>query len=123
MIIDVPAPNSGDSVDDSEENNLFSTRWYRFIFQLWKRTGASLDKVERSSPIGGVQSFAGSTIPPGWLECDGTAVSRSTFAELFGVIGVTYGVGDGSTTFDLPDLTGVVLVAAGPLSLDWMIKT
>jgi len=46
-------------------------------------------------------------IPDGWLECDGTAVSRTTYSELFDLIGTTYGVGDGSTTFNLPTETSV----------------
>lgn len=52
--------------------------------------------------------FAGSTAPAGFLECDGSAVSRDTYATLFDVIGTTYGTGDGSTTFNLPDLSGKV---------------
>lgn len=43
------------------------------------------------------------TVPDGWLECDGSAVSRTTYAELFAEIGTTYGAGDGSTTFNLPN--------------------
>jgi microcystin-dependent protein len=57
-------------------------------------------------PTGGVSMFAGATAPDGWLLCDGTAVSRTTYARLYGVIGTTYGSGDGSTTFNLPDLRG-----------------
>ncbi|MCW8965596.1 MAG: phage tail protein [Candidatus Pacearchaeota archaeon] len=45
---------------------------------------------------------AGASVPSGYLECDGSAVSRTTYADLFAVIGTTYGVGDGSTTFNLP---------------------
>ena len=48
--------------------------------------------------------FAGGVAPAGWLKANGVAVSRSTYSDLFGVIGTTYGVGDGSTTFGLPDL-------------------
>lgn len=55
-------------------------------------------------PVGIVQAFAGSTIPTGWLLCDGSAVSRTTYAKLFSVIGTTYGSGNGSTTFNLPNL-------------------
>ena len=55
---------------------------------------------------GMIQMFAGSTAPTGWLMCDGSAVSRTTYATLFAVIGTTYGTGDGSTTFNLPDLRG-----------------
>jgi microcystin-dependent protein len=50
--------------------------------------------------------FAASTAPLGYLECDGDAVSRTTYADLFAVVGITYGAGDGSTTFNLPDLRG-----------------
>jgi hypothetical protein len=57
-----------------------------------------------SAPVGCVQAFAGSTTPDGWLFCDGSAVSRITYADLYAVIGDTYGDGDGSTTFNLPDL-------------------
>lgn len=60
---------------------------------------------------GTVLPFAGSTAPDGWLLCYGQAVSRTTYAVLFAVIGTTYGIGDGSTTFNVPDLRG--RVAAG----------
>jgi microcystin-dependent protein len=55
-------------------------------------------------PTGCVQAFAGQTTPTGWLLCDGSAVSRTTYAKLFSVIGTSYGNGDGSTTFNLPNL-------------------
>jgi microcystin-dependent protein len=55
---------------------------------------------------GRVQAFARSTAPTGWLECAGAAVSRTTYAALFAAIGTTYGAGNGSTTFNLPDLRG-----------------
>lgn len=56
------------------------------------------------SPIGSVTMFAGAAVPPGWLFCRGQAVSRSTYSDLFGVIGTAFGAGDGSTTFNLPDM-------------------
>ncbi len=59
-------------------------------------------------PIGGVVDFAGATAPVGWLLCYGQAVSRTTYALLFTAISTTYGIGDGSTTFNLPDLRGRV---------------
>jgi microcystin-dependent protein len=55
-----------------------------------------------------IKMFAGSTAPTGYLLCDGSAVSRSTYADLFAAIGTIYGTGDGSTTFNLPDLSGRV---------------
>lgn len=56
--------------------------------------------------IGQVSFFTMSTAPTGWLKCNGAAISRTTYAKLFAVTGTTYGVGDGSTTFNLPDLRG-----------------
>ena len=55
--------------------------------------------------VGAVVAFAGSTTPQGWLLCDGSAVSRTDYAALYAVIGTTYGAGNGSTTFNLPNLT------------------
>jgi microcystin-dependent protein len=57
-------------------------------------------------PTGAVQMMATSTVPSGWLECNGAAVSRSTYARLFAVIGTTFGAGNGTTTFNLPDVRG-----------------
>lgn len=55
---------------------------------------------------GSIYVFPGSTIPDGWLSCDGQAVSRSLYADLFSVLGTYYGSGDGRTTFNLPDMRG-----------------
>lgn len=65
------------------------------------------------APTGVVLPFAGSVLPAGWLSCDGSAVSRSTYAGLFAVIGTTYGSGNGSTTFNLPNMSGNVPVGVG----------
>lgn len=59
-------------------------------------------------PTGGLVDYAGSSAPVGWLLCYGQAVSRVTYAALFTAIGTTYGSGDGSTTFNLPDCRGRV---------------
>ena len=56
------------------------------------------------NPVGTILTFAGNTIPTGYLLCDGQAVSRTTYAKLYSVIGDTYGAGDGTTTFNLPNL-------------------
>ena len=61
-------------------------------------------------PTGSITAFAAATgAPTSWLACDGTAISRTTYSALFVVIGTTWGVGDGSTTFNLPDLRGRTL--------------
>ena len=57
-------------------------------------------------PAGMVQAYAGSAAPTGWLKCNGAAVSRTTYATLFAAIGTTYGSGNGSSTFNVPDLRG-----------------
>jgi len=57
-------------------------------------------------PSGSVFWFAANAPPTGYLECDGTAISRTTYAALFAIVSTTFGVGDGSTTFNLPDLRG-----------------
>ncbi|HVC86309.1 MAG TPA: phage tail protein [Gaiellaceae bacterium] len=61
-------------------------------------------------PPGLIASFGGTTAPTGWLICDGSAISRTTYSLLFAAIGTDYGAGDGSTTFNLPDLRGRVPV-------------
>lgn len=58
------------------------------------------------TPVGVVECFARAAAPGGWLACDGAAVSRTTYADLFAAIGTAFGAGDGSTTFTLPDLRG-----------------
>ena len=70
---------------------------------------AAFDSVAGFVPAGLVLPYAGSTAPTGYLICDGSAVSRTTYADLFTVIGTTYGSGDGSTTFNVPDLEGRVV--------------
>jgi microcystin-dependent protein len=66
--------------------------------------------VEALNPSGAILQFAGATAPTGYLLCDGSAISRTTYATLFTAISTTYGVGDGSTTFNLPNLKGKVPV-------------
>ena len=63
-----------------------------------------------SIPIGGMIAYGGTAAPSGYHLCDGSAVSRTTFAGLFAVIGTAYGTGDGSTTFNLPDKRGRVSI-------------
>lgn len=64
-------------------------------------------------PSGIIQPFGGASAPTGYLACDGSAVSRTTYAALFAAIGTTWGAGDGSTTFAVPDLRGAFLRGTG----------
>jgi|LakMenEpi03Aug12_release.lakeMendotaPanAssembly.Ray.scaffolds.fasta_scaffold92035_4 microcystin-dependent protein len=64
-------------------------------------------------PVGGLMPYAGATSPEGWLLCNGAAVSRTTYANLFALIGTTYGSGDGTTTFNVPDMRSRMPIGAG----------
>ena len=80
----------------------------------WNQNATILDQfVSRSMPIGGLLDYAGPTPPSGWLICDGRLISRVTYSDLFNVIGVLFGSGDGSTTFALPSLNGRSTVGPG----------
>lgn len=70
------------------------------------------------APVGTVKSFSGSAAPAGTLLCDGAAISRIAYANLFSIIGTTYGSGDGSTTFNLPDYRAQFLRGAVPTALN-----
>jgi hypothetical protein len=59
-----------------------------------------------SLPAGSLVDFAGTFAPSGWIMCDGSAISRATYSTLFLAIGIAYGSGDGSATFNLPDFRG-----------------
>ena len=67
-------------------------------------------------PAGTIVSYAGASVPSGWLLCNGANVSRTTYASLFRAIGTRWGAGDGSTTFALPDSDGRVLQGATDVS-------
>jgi len=70
---------------------------------------ATIAAVDVSVPVGMVVDYAGATAPTNWLFLYGQAVSRTTYAALFAILGTTYGAGDGSTTFNLPDARGRVI--------------
>jgi microcystin-dependent protein len=70
---------------------------------------AAADAAVARVPVGCVFPYAGSAAPSGFLLCNGAAVSRTTYSDLFTVLSTTYGSGDGSTTFNLPDATGRVI--------------
>jgi len=78
--------------------------FYNSTTSLWENKA-----VPGVVPAGAVMPFAGATEPAGWLLCYGQAVSRTTYSSLFAAVGTLYGVGDGSTTFNLPDLRGRVV--------------
>jgi microcystin-dependent protein len=70
-------------------------------------------------PPGSILGWGAAAAPTGWLLCDGSAVSRTTYAALFSAIGTTFGAGDGSTTFTLPNFKGKVLVGLNGADSDF----
>jgi microcystin-dependent protein len=70
------------------------------------QVAAAIAAMITSAHIGSVAAFATSSAPTGWLKCNGAELDRTVYADLFAVIGTTFGAGDGSTTFNLPDLRG-----------------
>jgi microcystin-dependent protein len=70
---------------------------------------ATIPFVDNGVPAGQLAAFARNTAPTGWLKANGALVSRTTYAALFAAIGTTFGAGDGSTTFALPDARGEFL--------------
>ena len=71
--------------------------------------GANLTGIE-GIPTATIVPWSSASVPSGFLECNGAAVSRSTYAALFAIVGTTYGAGDGATTFNVPDLQDNVAV-------------
>ena len=90
-ITDLPNGYVVDSTLDGTSSNAISN-------------SAVADALTSVLPIGSYIQFAGSQAPAGFLVCNGGAISRTTYSQLFAVIGTTYGSGDGSTTFNLPNL-------------------
>jgi len=76
---------------------------------VWQKILTTTYITQNAAPAGTVSYFAMSSLPTGWLECNGAAVSRTTYATLFANISTTYGAGDGTSTFNLPDLRGYFL--------------
>ena len=99
--------------------NFYITNSGGLAVQVTNGTSVVNTTVIPSSPLmpaGTVLDFAGITVPPGFLAVNGVAVSRSTYSDLFAAIGTSWGVGDGSTTFNLPDSQGRAGIGSGTYS-------
>lgn len=83
----------------------------------WSEIPTLSDFGETVFKTGDIKIQTTSTIPPGWLLCNGAGISRSTFSNLFAKIGTTYGTGDGSTTFNIPDLRDRYIIGANTNAL------
>lgn len=77
-----------------------------------KPTG-NVIKTNIEEPIGSIKQWGSNSIPSNWMICDGSPISRATYSQLFAIVGTTYGVGDGSTTFNLPDFRAASAVGSG----------
>lgn len=91
----------------TDKDGAVTLPWYRFFVSLWNRTGGAQGTTQVLFPVGTVLWFAGSGVPTRTLLCNGQAVNRITYADLFTAIGTSWGSGDGSTTFNVPDLIGL----------------
>ena len=80
--------------------------WHIPINENWDKIDTTMKDIANRCPTGSIIMYGAATAPTGWLECDGSAVSRTTYSSLFAIIGTTFGSGDGTTTFNLPDLRG-----------------
>lgn len=128
--IKIDAPPVGSVANDFRATfqTAFNSTSYRLIFHVTDSTttdgfelrfddfyvGKQKTNPQASTgPVGEIIASGSATVPYGFFLCDGTTVSRTVFADLFQSIGTTYGVGDGSTTFNLPDLRGIFPRGAG----------
>lgn len=85
----------------------------RVYILMYDGTNFEVLNPKAQTPTGSMQMYGGATAPSGFLLCDGSAVSRTTYAALFAVIADTYGAGNGTTTFNVPDMRGRVAVGVG----------
>jgi microcystin-dependent protein len=84
---------------------------YDTATQQWINQNPAFGSGIAAMPAGSIQAWATNTAPEGWFLCDGAAISRTTYSDLFATIGTTYGTGNGSTTFNLPNIKGRTIVA------------
>jgi microcystin-dependent protein len=103
------ALGSGDIVNGQKVLVVYRSASNDFQIVGGRVAGSSADTLARLIDVGTVMAWPTSTLPTGWLECDGSAISRTTYSQLFAKLGTIYGVGDGSTTFNLPDYRGQFL--------------
>lgn len=107
----------GDSIELCTKNGKLTNAWVAVKHGKSQIGGGGVSGD--TLPIGTIVDYSIDTIPENWLLCDGRAISRTTYADLFDVIGTTYGSGDGSTTFNLPDLRGKVTVGLNSNDTDF----
>ena len=99
------------AVADPIDADLWGTQWNTNADTINTLIQTNIDAIANIQviPTGVISPFGGTTAPTGWVLCYGQAISRTTFSALFAVAGTTYGSGDGSTTFNVPDIRGRVV--------------
>jgi len=115
-------PADGSVVDSFTANvdkttNAPSIRAVEELLENYTPSGGA--SVLETNPIGAILEWPSNTIPTNWLLCNGQAVSRTDYSELFAVIGTTYGAGDGSTTFNVPDRRGNIAIGKNDSDTDF----
>ena len=110
----VAIANGGTGLTSAGSNNQVLTS-NGSAFSLAQLTSSNLTTATANSltPAGTIITFGGTSAPTGYLACDGSEVSRTTYSALFSALSTTWGVGDGSSTFNLPDLRGAFLRGSG----------
>lgn len=106
----IVAGGTGATTADGALTSLGGTTVGKDVFRSASKAAAR-SAIGAELPAGAVMHFVMTTAPSGWLKANGAAVSRTTYADLFAAIGTSFGAGDGSTTFNLPDMRGEFLRA------------
>lgn len=101
-----------DALDEKDPNTYYILTDIGFMYKGTTKVFENYTTFS-NTPIGTIMPFAGTKAPNGFLMCDGSAVSRTYYCELFDIIGTAYGEGDGTTTFNVPDLRETIPVGAG----------
>jgi hypothetical protein len=108
-------PKNSAPVVDPNTNYTWTTAWLRFMMTMWARTGTA--QGSGTVYTGQFGAFGSTVVPPGWIYCDGSAVDREVYAALFSVINTIWGAGNGTTTFNVPNLVNRLPVGYGTLAI------
>lgn len=104
------------NVDATLDPTALYTNFVAALVSIISANSVNAAALKAAFPVGSYLLYAGKVCPSGFLPCNGGAISRTTYAELFTAIGTTYGAGDGSITFNLPNQDGRVLQGTNDLS-------
>lgn len=104
-------PTTGQQYYNTTDNKL-----YYYNGTEWVDLTKSNEPTDSGVPLGTIVNWPSSSLPVGWLKCDGSAISRTDYSSLFAIIGTTFGEGDGSTTFNLPNITDKNILGNGTIN-------